>query len=235
MNQNAFLPDLFFDLSTYEHSQLFHREKFVWEALNQIETYLKTLSLGSIQSKIPDGVYLSHPEKITIGANCTIEPGVFIQGPCFIGNDCAIRQGAYIRGNVITGHHCVIGHDTEIKQSILLDHSHAAHFAYVGDSILGNHVNLGAGVKLANLKLTRGCVNIPFQQGSVSTGLRKFGAVIGDGAQLGCNSVTSPGCLIGKNSVVYPCINVRGVVPENYAVKSKSEIVMHPLRKTGAS
>lgn len=149
-------------------------------------------------------------DKIIIGPGTVIEPGVLIKGPAVIGSDTEIRQGAYVRGDCLVGNKCVIGHATEIKGSILLDGAKAAHFAYVGDSILGNDVNLGAGTRLANLRVIPGSIVISHDRKRYKTGRRKLGAVLGDRTETGCNSVTSPGTLMGPSSVVYAGISVPG-------------------------
>lgn len=212
--------DYFFDLSAFAHAQLFESNKHPWMALKQIASYLSGKTLGKIECEIPNGAYLVDAHLISIGKNSEIEPGAYIKGPCIIGSNCTIRHGAYIRGNLITGDHCVIGHDTEVKNSILLNHALAAHFAYLGDTILGNRVNLGAGTKCANLKLDNGNVVVHYQDERVDTGLRKFGAIIGDDSQLGCNSVTNPGTLLGKKVFCYPLVNISGFVPSNSTAKS---------------
>ncbi|MDP2647516.1 MAG: hypothetical protein Q8P24_21515 [Desulfobacterales bacterium] len=143
-------------------------------------------------------------DNILIGPGTIVEPGVFIKGPVVIGSDTEIRQGAYIRGDCLVGDHCVVGHTTELKGSIMLDGAKAGHFAYVGDSILGNDVNLGAGTKLANLKMIPGQIVIRKDKKRINTGRRKLGAILGDRTQTGCNAVTSPGTLTGPDAVIYP-------------------------------
>lgn len=143
-------------------------------------------------------------EHIVIAPGCVVEPGALIQGPTIIGANTEIRHGAYVRGGCLLGSRCVVGHTTEIKGSIMLNDAKAGHFAYLGDSILGHAVNLGAGTKLANLKLKGGTVCVPTGSGRVDTGLGKFGAVLGDGVQIGCNAVTNPGTLLGKGCLVLP-------------------------------
>ncbi len=155
------------------------------------------------------GVYLSN-DQIIIGPGTILEPGVFIKGPAIIGMDTEIRQGAYIRGDCLVGNGCVIGHTTEVKGSIMLDGAKAPHFAYVGDSILGRNVNLGAGTKLANLKMIPGPITITAKSKRFKTGRRKLGAILGDGTETGCNSVTSPGTLLGPHSIVYAGVAVPG-------------------------
>lgn len=220
----------FFNLSQFSHAKLFESSTYVWEALGKIHSYLKTQKLGKIEVEIPQGTFLINPELISIGEGTVIEPGAYIKGPCIIGKNCTIRHGAYIRGDVITGDGCVIGHDTEIKNTIMLNNAHAAHFAYLGDSILGNRVNLGAGTKCANLRLNNSVVEVFVENQKISTGLRKFGAIIGDDSQLGCNSVTNPGSLIGMKVFCYPCTNFGGVIPGNSLVKSEASFVVKPLK-----
>jgi UDP-N-acetylglucosamine diphosphorylase / glucose-1-phosphate thymidylyltransferase / UDP-N-acetylgalactosamine diphosphorylase / glucosamine-1-phosphate N-acetyltransferase / galactosamine-1-phosphate N-acetyltransferase len=201
----------FFDLSSISFGELFD-SLYVWEALQRLKGYLARLPLGQIEVSIPEGVYLENRESISIGEGTIIEPGSTIIGPCFLGKGCVVRQGAYIRGNVLAADYVVIGHASEVKHSIFFPHSKAAHFAYVGDSILGQSVNLGAGTKCANLRFDNGEVLIRHGDRVWKTGMRKFGAIIGDGAQTGCNSVTSPGTLIKKNGTVAPCSHVKGWV-----------------------
>lgn len=200
----------FFSLELFSHRDIFSEEAHVWEPLKNLESYLKSQPLGKIQSTIPSGVYLLNPHLISIGENCLIEPGAFIQGPCLIGDRCQIRHGAYIRGNVLTGNDCVIGHATEVKNSIFLERAKAAHFNYVGDSILGNDVNLGAGVKLANFRLDQKEIVVAFQGEEIPTGLIKLGAVCGDETQIGCNSVLNPGTFLYPKSLILPCKVVAG-------------------------
>lgn len=160
-------------------------------------------------------------DNISIGAGSVVEPGALIKGPVIIGGNTEVRQGAYIRGNCIVGDRCVVGHTTEIKNAVMLDNAKAGHFAYLGDSILGNNVNLGAGTKLANLKIIDAEVELVIKGELYKTGLRKFGAMLGDGVETGCNSVTSPGALIGKASIVYPNTNVKsGYYPEKSVIRN---------------
>lgn len=214
----------FFNLSEFSHASLFQSSEFVWDALAQIKSYLNSLQLGVFEAEISPQAYLVDPEKISIGKGSVVEAGAYIKGPCVIGENCHVRHGAYIRGGLIAGNNCVIGHDTEIKNSIFLNHTNAAHFAYVGDTILGNHVNLGAGVKCANLKLNKSQIIIHFQGNRFQTGLRKFGAIIGDFCQIGCNVVLNPGSILGINVDCYPCVNIGGFIRENQTVRTVNEL-----------
>lgn len=219
-------PLSFFDLKSFAYADIFDGCSYAWEALTKISAYLKKQKLGKIEIDIPEGAYLINPELISIGKGSVVEPGAYIKGPCLIGENCTVRHGAYIRGDFIAGDKCVIGHDTEVKNAIMLNEAHAAHFAYLGDSILGNQVNLGAGTKCANLKLNRGSIVIHDGISRINTGLRKFGAIIGDASQIGCNAVTNPGTLIGKNVLCHPCLNIGGIIPANSEVKASSKAII---------
>ncbi len=143
-------------------------------------------------------------KRIDIGKGVLVEGGALIKSPAIIGDCTEVRQGAYLRGYCLTGKRCVVGHTTEVKHSIFLNDAKAGHFAYLGDSILGQDANLGAGTKFANLKFLGGNVSIQTESGMVDTGRRKFGAILGDQAQTGCNSVTNPGTIIGKGGILMP-------------------------------
>jgi NDP-sugar pyrophosphorylase family protein len=159
-------------------------------------------------------------DRIEIGKNSVVEAGALIKGPTIIGDQTEIRQGAYIRGEVLIGNDCVVGHTTEIKSSVMLGGSKAGHFAYIGNSILGK-VNLGAGTKLANLKMVGSPVVLTIDGVKYETGLRKFGAILADGVETGCNSVTMPGTLLGRNVLLYPNGTARGYYPPHKIIKVK--------------
>ena len=165
-----------------------------------------------------------YKDGVLIGKDVTIEEGATILPPAVICDGATIRQGAYIRGSVFIGEGAVVGHSTEVKNSIIMERAEAPHFNYVGDSILGNRAHIGAGVILSNLKADKSTVMIKGET-SLSTGMRKLGATLGDGAEIGCNSVLNPGSVIGKRSTVYPLVSWRGVLPEGYIAKSTNEIV----------
>lgn len=142
--------------------------------------------------------------RFRFGQGVLVESGAFLKEPAIIGDQTEVRQGAYLRGYCLVGKRCVVGHATEVKHSILLDDAKAGHFAYLGDSILGNDVNLGAGTKLANLRFQSGEVEVKTADGPMATGLKKMGCIFGDRCQTGCNSVTNPGTLLGKRCVLMP-------------------------------
>jgi bifunctional N-acetylglucosamine-1-phosphate-uridyltransferase/glucosamine-1-phosphate-acetyltransferase GlmU-like protein len=244
----------FFDLSDYPHATLFDDDKPVWEALNNLKTYMNRHDYPKLTSDlIQDGVPLTQSvilhkglvfptagytiehgdttkgklrilkdnkeltgaaiimagaillgNKIDIAEGVLVEGGALIKSPTIIGAYTEVRQGAYLRGYCLTGKRCVVGHTTEMKHSIFLNDAKAGHFAYLGDSILGQDANLGAGTKFANLRFLGGNISIRTENGFVDTGRRKFGAILGDGAQTGCNSVTNPGTVIGKDGILMP-------------------------------
>lgn len=209
----------FFDLISFEHKVLFANCLYPWEALSNIEGYFETFFQNKPHCKAYTGVTLVHPEQIFVGEGTVIEPGAYIEGPCILGKNCTVRHAAYLRKNVIAGDGCVLGHSVELKNVILLNRAHIAHLSYVGDSIFGNDCNLGAGVKCANVKFDGSKIIVHANAKEYPTGFRKLGAIIGDRVQLGCNSVTNPGTLIGKDSYLYPCTNFGGVAPADSSIR----------------
>jgi NDP-sugar pyrophosphorylase family protein len=159
-------------------------------------------------------------KEIYIGPGTVIETGVFIQSPAYIGRQTEVRQGAYLRGGCLVGDRCVVGHVTEMKNSIMMDGAKAGHFAYIGDSILGKDCNLGAGTKLANLKVVKNTIKIKDGGTTYDTGLRKLGAVMGDQTETGCNSVTNPGTLLGPKCIIGPNATVKtGYYPRKSVIR----------------
>lgn len=158
--------------------------------------------------------------QIAIGKGVLIEGGALIKSPAIIGDCTEIRQGAYMRGYTLVGKRCVVGHTTEVKHSIFLNDAKAGHFNYLGDSILGNNANLGAGTKFANLRFLSGNVKIKTENDAIDTGRKKFGAILGDNTQTGCNSVTNPGTLLGKKSMLMPNVTApSGYHPAQSVIK----------------
>jgi acetyltransferase-like isoleucine patch superfamily enzyme len=227
MSRHPFLDvESFFDLSEVSFSGLFRGVDYVWEALTKRDAYIQQTLDPNANMTRAEGVYVEDP--VQIGKGTTIEPGAYIKGPTIIGNHCEIRHGAYIRGNVIIGDHCVIGHTTEVIRSIILNHVRADHFAYIGDSILGNDCHLGAGVILANVKMRMNpsSVRIPINGQSYDTGMRKLGAVLGDRAEIGFNSTLNPGTILGKGVMVYPGVVLRGSYPPKTVIKASDQTGM---------
>lgn len=211
-------PSYFFELSEYSHAELFVDCQHIWDALKKLPAFFKNYTNYKIRTEIPPGAHIVNPETVSIGEGTIIEPGAYIRGPCVIGSNCTIRHGAYIRGSFVCGDNCTIGHDTEIKSVIFLNHVHASHFAYIGDSILGNNVNLGAGTKCANLRFDRKTIVVKEPDQAIDTGLTKIGAVLGDNTQTGCNSVTLPGILTGRGVLINAGVVVGGFIPEGHIV-----------------
>ena len=164
-------------------------------------------------------------DHIWVGSNVEIDKLSTIIAPCIIDDNTIIRPGAYIRGNAIIGKNCVIGNSTEIKNAIIFDNCQLPHYNYVGDSILGYHVHLGAGVILSNLKNDGTNIDIKYKGKKLPTGMRKMGSVIGDSTEIGCNSVLYPGTIIGKNTNIYPLTRVRGIINSNSIVKDENTVV----------
>lgn len=215
-----FRPEDFFDLNAFEYADLFADLEYVWEALSQLETYLlaHTYREQVIRGTVHPGAYLIG-EHILIEEGALVEPGAYIEGPSIIGRGSIVRHGAYVRAGTLAGAGSLIGHTTETKNAIFLPESKAAHFAYVGDSILGRNVNLGAGTKLANYRLGGGPIKLHIDGKLISTGRTKLGAILGDGCQLGCNSVCNPGTLLGPRSAVRALTSVQGYHPARSQIK----------------
>jgi NDP-sugar pyrophosphorylase family protein len=226
-----FEPRELFDLSQTEHAALFLGCQYAWEALAKIAAYLAARPRPQLCNRCEGTAYIG--EHVSIGEGTVLEDGVMIVGPAIIGRHCQIRHNAYLRQNVLIGDHCVVGNATEVKNSILFNHAQAPHFNYVGDSVLGFQAHLGAGVKISNFKVFPGNVMVEMEGRSLDTGLRKFGALLGDQCEIGCNAVLSPGSIIGRRSVIYPNVSWRGVLPEGMIVKYKSSHRIVSRREPG--
>jgi UDP-N-acetylglucosamine diphosphorylase / glucose-1-phosphate thymidylyltransferase / UDP-N-acetylgalactosamine diphosphorylase / glucosamine-1-phosphate N-acetyltransferase / galactosamine-1-phosphate N-acetyltransferase len=218
----------YFSLGRFAHPDLWKAGGPIWDPLLTLNDYLRDQTFR-IDIKVQTGVHLDRPEFIAIGQGTLIEPGVYIAGPCIIGKGCILRHGAYLRGGVVCGDRATVGHGAEIKHSVLLDDAAVAHFAYVGDSILGNGVNLGAGVKCANLRLDRTEVAVFLDKKRVRTGLKKFGAIVGDRVQIGCNCVLNPGTLIGRECISHPLLNFGGTIPARSRISGEKRIKLEPI------
>jgi len=182
-----FKPTDLFDLSQTEHAALFDGCEYAWDALKKINEYLKATLQPALKNRCQGTAWIG--DQVFIGEGTIVEDGVMIKGPAIIGRHCQIRHNAYLREGVLIGDNCVIGNSSELKNVVMFHNSQAPHFNYVGDSILGHRVHLGAGVKVSNVKLDRSNVTVEIEGEPFDTGLRKFGAVLGDGADIGCNCV----------------------------------------------
>ena len=198
----------FFDLKDQNHEELFSGVKNAWEILPKIGPYLKAHLRNGSQAKLIGSPVIG--ENVFLGEGTIVEPGVYIRGPAWIGKNCEIRHGAYIRENVIAGDGCVLGNSCEFKNCVLLSGAHVSHFSYVGDSVVGGDVNLGAGVILSNYRLDGQAIRVRVAGQLVETGLRKFGAMVGDRASIGCNAVVNPGSLVAKEARILPGTIWRG-------------------------
>lgn len=220
-----FKPADLFDLSQTAHASMFDDIQFAWEALQKIKSYVGAHVTPTLHnSTLRDGGVVFIGEKVIIGEGTVVEAGAMIKGPAIIGRNCHIRHNAYVREYVIVGDDCVVGNSCELKNTILFNGSQVPHFNYLGDSILGHKAHVGAGVIASNLKSLPGNVTVELDGAPFDTGLRKFGALIGDGAEIGCNSVLNPGSIIGRGAVIYPGVNWRGILPANMIAKNKAQI-----------
>jgi NDP-sugar pyrophosphorylase family protein len=190
--------------------------------LKKIESYIAANLKPELRNKCKGVAYID--DDVFIDEGTVVEDGVMIKGPAIIGRNCEIRHNAYLRGNVIIGDDCVVGNSTEIKNSLLFNHGEAPHFNYIGDSILGHKAHLGAGVKISNVKLFSGNITVTKDGKPFDTGLRKFGALLGDGAEVGCNAVLNPGSIVGRGAVIYPNVFWRGVLAAGKIAKNKAEV-----------
>ena len=208
-----------FNLDETDAAELFSRADYPWEILPMIGDYIKELG-----EKLDEDKYYRRGENIWIARDAVIFDSAYIKGPCIIGEKAEVRQCAFIRGNAIVGKNCVVGNSTELKNVILFNNVQVPHYNYVGDSILGYKAHMGAGSITSNVKSDKTLVVIKGEE-KYETGLKKVGAILGDGVEVGCNSVLNPGTIIGRNSNIYPLSPVRGVIPENCIFKNAEVIV----------
>ena len=211
--------DELFDLQYTLAAPLLQRYEYPWEALAQISAFI--LELGPT---LPTKIYELRGENVWIAKSAKIAPTASVGGPCIIGENTEVRPGAYIRGNALVGCGAVVGNSTELKNVILFDHVQVPHYNYVGDSILGTHAHMGAGAITSNVKSDNSDVVIRSGPLRMNTGRRKVGAILGDGADVGCNSVLCPGSVLGRGARVYPLSLVRGVVPEYHIFKAPGNV-----------
>ena len=199
-----------------------------WDWVGAIEAALRGMALLAPSVPLPPGVHLSGP--VYIDPSVRLPHVCTIVGPAYIGPETVIRPGAYVRGNLIVGRGCVLGNACEFKNALLLDRVKVPHFSYVGDTILGNDSHLGAGVICSNVRLDGTDVSLQLPSGLVDTGLRKLGAMLGDGAEVGCNAVLQPGTLLGRRSLVYPLTGFGGFLDHDQIVGAKSNLRRLPRR-----
>lgn len=205
--------------------ELFDGIEYPWEALSRIKEFILKLGprLGDEFERRNGDIWIARSAKIA--------PTAYIGGPCIIDKNAEIRHCAYIRGSAIIGKNAVVGNSTEVKNAVIFDGAQAPHFNYVGDSVLGCKAHMGAGAVTSNIKSDKTNVTIRFGAARIETGLRKFGAMLGDDVEVGCNSVLCPGSVIGKNTTVYPLSRVRGFVDAESIFKSPDDIVKKRARE----
>ena len=199
-----------------------------WLWLKKIGPALEAVEFGSNELVIPPGVHIEG--RVYLHPTVKLPAYATIIGPTYIGAKTEIRPGAFIRGNVIAGEGCVLGNASEFKNCLLLDKVQAPHYNYVGDSILGNGAHLGAGAICSNLRLDQGEVIVKLPSGPVGSGLRKFGAILGDKAEVGCNSVLNPGTLLGPRALVMPSMAFSGYLPPATIAHARHTVTMIPRR-----
>ena len=209
-----------FDLNNTIAKKYLENYEYPWEALPEIKNFIFDLI-----KDLDKNEFKQIAENVWVHNSVVVAPNACIEGPAIICNGSAIRHCAYIRGNAIIGEDCVIGNSCEIKNAIIFNKSQVPHFNYVGDSILGYHAHMGAGSIVSNLKSDGKNITVRDGEEKMETGLRKFGAIVGDNVEIGCNSVLNPGTVVGKNSNVYPLARVRGLVPSNSIYKDEDNIV----------
>ena len=210
----------FLDLNQTTAKKLFENIYYPWEVLPKIKNFI--LEVGPTLSK---DEYDEVSENVWISKEAKVANSAHIDGPTIIGKGTEIRHCAFIRGSVIVGKNCVVGNSTEIKNSILFNRVQVPHFNYVGDSVLGYKAHMGAGSITSNVKSDRTPVTVKVDKEKMNTGLKKFGGILGDYVEIGCNAVLNPGSVIGRNASVYPTSMVRGFIPENTIFKNTGEII----------
>ena len=208
------------DVSHTADSELFKKCRYPWEVLPKISDFIK-----SYGPTLPEDEYEQRGENIWIAKSARVFPSVYIAGPVIIGPDTEVRHCAFIRGSALIGAGVVVGNSTELKNVILFDNVQVPHYNYVGDSVLGYKAHMGAGSITSNVKSDKSLVTIKQPEETLETGLKKFGAILGDHVEVGCNSVLNPGTVVGRHSTVYPLSMVRGVVPHNSIYKERNSVV----------
>lgn len=213
-----------YDLSHTLASELLRDCEYPWLALPHIKGFILSLGATLTQDRY------EHPtEDIWIARSAKVAPSATLCGPLIVGEDTEIRTGAYIRGSVLIGCGCVVGNSCELKNAILFDNVQVPHFNYIGDSILGYRSHTGAGAVTSNVKSDKTLVTVRTEDGRMETGFKKFGAMLGDFVEVGCNSVLNPGTVVGRNTNIYPLSSVRGTIPPDSIYKSADCIVQkHP-------
>ncbi len=209
-----------FDLTHTLAADYLSAYEFPWEALAGIKEMIRALG-----QRLDPAQYREVSPEVWVHVTATVAPTAYLGAPCVIGAETEVRHGAFIRGAALVGDHCVVGNSVELKNVILFDRVQTPHYNYVGDSILGYLSHMGAGSITSNVKSDKRPVVVHNGEENIETGLKKFGAMLGDGVEVGCNSVLNPGTVIGRGSNIYPLSCVRGVVPANSIWKTGGVVV----------
>lgn len=212
--------DQLFDLKETIAAGLFEGVVYPWEVLSRISSFI--LELGE---KLDSSRYEKRGSNIWVAKSATVAPSACLNGPLIIDEDAQIRHCAFIRGNAIVGRGATVGNSTELKNVVIFNEVQVPHYNYVGDSVLGFHAHMGAGSITSNVKSDKTLVVVKNGNEEIETGLKKFGAMLGDYVEVGCNSVLNPGTVIGRRTNVYPLSMVRGVIASDSIYKNKDEII----------
>ena len=214
------ISELYSDLSKTLAKELLEGKTYPWEVLPCISEFI--VKLGNTLS---EEEYEKKGENVWIAKSAKVAPTAYINGPAIIGKDAEVRHCAFIRGNALVGEGAVVGNSTELKNVILFDKVQVPHYNYVGDSILGYKSHMGAGSITSNVKSDKKLVVVKGKEVRMETGLKKFGAMLGDEVEVGCGSVLNPGTVVGSHTNIYPLSSVRGVVPSHSIYKNQNEVV----------
>ena len=212
-----------YDLEASRAGEYLKDLDYPWEALDHISEWVKMIG-----PTLDRDTYEDRGDDIWVARSAKIYPTATLTGPLIIGERTEVRPGAFIRGSAIIGDDCVIGNSTEIKNDIIFDHVQVPHYNYVGDSILGAYSHMGAGSITSNVKSDKTPVVVKYDGEEINTGRKKFGAMLGDHVEVGCNTVLNPGTVVGRNSTIYPVSMIRGVIPANSICKNKPNIEIAP-------
>ena len=209
-----------YDLEQTIAKELLSQKEYPWEVLADLSDFICKLG-----SKLDPAVYEQKGENIWIAKSAEVAPTAFIGGPAIIDEEAQIRHCAFIRGSVIVGKKAVVGNSTELKNVILFNQVQVPHYNYVGDSVLGFQSHMGAGSITSNVKSDKTLVVVKGPEDTIETGRKKFGAMLGDGVEVGCGSVLNPGTVVGAYTNIYPLSSVRGVLPAHSIYKNRYEVV----------
>lgn len=214
------ISSLYIDLDHTLAAPLLEKAEYPWDILDCLAEFIRETG-----KKLPSDEYDCIGENIYVSKSAKIAPTAYIASPCIIGHGAEIRHCAFIRGSAIVGAGSVVGNSTELKNCVLFDGVQVPHFNYVGDSILGYKAHMGAGAVTSNVKSDKKLVTVSFGGEKISTGRKKFGAMLGDFVEVGCNSVLNPGTVVGRNTNIYPLSSVRGYVPADSIYKNGGTVV----------